>query len=87
MTQGKIERWHQTLKNRILLEHYYVPGEERLCRWGRRDRDPFRTALEIKASSQQCATSNWLPVLSAESGGQGYCFGTTEDFLDGHASR
>src|SRR5277367_5230544 len=22
-TQGKIERWHQTLKNRILLEHYY----------------------------------------------------------------
>jgi transposase InsO family protein len=22
MTQGKIERWHQTLKNRILLEHY-----------------------------------------------------------------
>src|SRR4051812_42585673 len=21
-TQGKIERWHQTLKNRILLEHY-----------------------------------------------------------------
>jgi putative transposase len=27
MTQGKIERWHQTLKNRILLEHYYMPGE------------------------------------------------------------
>jgi len=26
-TQGKIERWHQTLKNRILLEHYYVPGD------------------------------------------------------------
>jgi putative transposase len=26
-TQGKIERWHQTLKNRILLEHYYMPGE------------------------------------------------------------
>ena len=26
MTQGKIERWHQTLKNRILLEHYYLPG-------------------------------------------------------------
>lgn len=26
-TQGKIERWHQTLKNRILLEHYYLPGE------------------------------------------------------------
>ena len=26
-TQGKLERWHQTLKNRILLEHYYLPGE------------------------------------------------------------
>jgi putative transposase len=25
-TQGKIERWHQTLKNRILLENYYLPG-------------------------------------------------------------
>ena len=29
MTQGKIERWHQTLKNRILLEHYYLPGDLR----------------------------------------------------------
>ena len=28
-TQGKIERWHQTLKNRILLENYYLPGD--LC--------------------------------------------------------
>ena len=27
MTQGKIERWHQTLKNRILLENYFLPGE------------------------------------------------------------
>jgi putative transposase len=26
-TQGKIERWHQTLKNPILLEHYYLPGD------------------------------------------------------------
>ena len=26
-TQGKIERWHQTLKKRILLEHYYLPGD------------------------------------------------------------
>jgi hypothetical protein len=23
----EIERWHQTLKNRILLENYYLPGE------------------------------------------------------------
>jgi transposase InsO family protein len=27
LTQGKIERWHQTLKNRILLENYYLPGD------------------------------------------------------------
>ena len=26
MTQGKIERWHQ-LKNRILLENYFLPGD------------------------------------------------------------
>ena len=26
-TQGKIEQWHQTLKNRILLENYFLPGD------------------------------------------------------------
>ena len=26
-TQGKIERWHQSLKNRILLNNYYLPGD------------------------------------------------------------
>ena len=26
-TQGKIERWHQTLKNRVLLENYFFEGE------------------------------------------------------------
>ena len=26
-TQGKIERWHQTLKNRILLENDHLPGD------------------------------------------------------------
>ena len=25
--EAKIERWHQTLKNRILLENYYLPGD------------------------------------------------------------
>lgn len=29
-TQGKIERWHQTLKNRVLLENYYLPGDLKL---------------------------------------------------------
>ena len=27
MTQGKIERWHQSLKNRIMLENYYLPED------------------------------------------------------------
>lgn len=26
-TQGEVERWHQTLKNRILFENYYLPGD------------------------------------------------------------
>ena len=26
-TQGKIERGHQTMKNRVLLEHYFLPGD------------------------------------------------------------
>lgn len=26
-TQGKIEGWHQTLKNRILLENYFLPSD------------------------------------------------------------
>jgi len=27
MTQGKIERWHRSMKNQVLLEHYYLPGD------------------------------------------------------------
>ena len=27
MTQGKIERWHRSMKNQILLENYYLPGD------------------------------------------------------------
>jgi len=26
-TQGKIEGWHQTLKNRVLLDNYYLPSQ------------------------------------------------------------
>lgn len=26
-TQGKIERWHQTMKNHVLLKNYYLPGD------------------------------------------------------------
>ena len=45
-TQGKIERWHQTLKNRILLENYYLPA--------RRSRKPdqrLRRSLQHPASN------------------------------------
>ena len=27
MTQGKIERWHRSMKNEILLENYDLPGQ------------------------------------------------------------
>jgi len=27
MTQGKIERYHRSMKNILLLEHYYSPDE------------------------------------------------------------
>ena len=27
LNQDNIERWHQTLKNRILLENYFLPGD------------------------------------------------------------
>ena len=27
MMQGKIERWHRSLKNRICLENYYLSGD------------------------------------------------------------
>lgn len=26
-TQGKIERWHQTMKNRVQLENYFLLGD------------------------------------------------------------
>ena len=27
MTQGKIERWHRSMKNQVLLENYHLPGD------------------------------------------------------------
>lgn len=31
MTQGKIERWHRSLKNIIKLQHFYMPSQLRLA--------------------------------------------------------
>lgn len=35
MTQGKIERYHRSMKNILLLEHYYSPDEltHRITEW------------------------------------------------------
>lgn len=35
MTQGKIERYHRSMKNQLLLEHYYLPEEleRRIGEW------------------------------------------------------
>ena len=35
ITQGKIERYHRSMKNQVLLENYYLPGalESRLARF------------------------------------------------------
>ena len=33
MTQGKIERYHRSLKNVVKLEHYYTPREVERGRW------------------------------------------------------
>lgn len=35
MTQGKIERYHRSMKNQLLLEHYYLPDEleRRINEW------------------------------------------------------
>lgn len=30
-TQGKIERWHRTMKNVVKLENYYLPGELKIA--------------------------------------------------------
>ena len=27
MTQGKIKRWRRSMKNAVLLENYYLPGQ------------------------------------------------------------
>ena len=44
-TQGKIERWHRSMKNQILLNHYYLPSElqkhlQRFIRYYNHERYP-----------------------------------------------
>ena len=51
VTQGKTERWHQTLKNRILLENYFFPDdlETQIDRL-RRELQPFALSREHQQS-------------------------------------
>jgi putative transposase len=53
-TQGKIERWHQTLKNRILLENYFLPGDLE-----RRSRPSSSTTITIATTR---ASNNLTPA-------------------------
>jgi hypothetical protein len=61
MTQGKIERWHLTLKNRILLENYYLPGELEL-----------RLNVYEAATEDLAALAKKLPVGRLYSNGKGF---------------
>ena len=43
MTQGKIERYHGSMQNQILLENYHLPGE-----FGS-GAQPLRRLLQLRA--------------------------------------
>ncbi len=78
-TQGKIERWHQTLKNRILLDNYYLPGDlERqitpssnttitsaIMRASKTSHRPTSTLAEPRRSSQNANASSSPPSQTA----------------------
>jgi transposase InsO family protein len=79
-TQGKIERWHQTLKNRILLDNYCLPGDlERrvrgpswnttitsaIMRASTTSHQPMSTSAEPRRSSQNANTSSVRPLRTA----------------------
>jgi putative transposase len=78
-TQGKIERWHQTLKNRILLDNYYLPGDlERqygpssnttitsvTTRASTTSRQPMSTSAGPRQSLQNATASSATPSQTA----------------------
>ena len=65
-TQGKIERWHQTLKNRILLENYYLPGdlEGHIDRFVDRRRTRAADALHDQVSRLRLSQKRLVPLSS-----------------------
>jgi len=77
-TQGKIERWHQTLKNRILLENHYLPGaletaigdfvdhyNHRRCHESLYNVNPTPTSVVLRPSLPSAAGSRTTPSGSA----------------------
>jgi hypothetical protein len=78
-TQGKIERWHQTLKNRILPDNYYLPDDlERQIKPSSRtitmsaitrastiSLRPMSTSGELRQSSQNASASSASPSQTA----------------------
>jgi hypothetical protein len=75
MTQGKIERWHLSLKSPILLESYYLPGDleravadfvehynhRRYLETSTTSRPLTSTSAEASASSSGESTSSAAP--------------------------
>ena len=62
MTQGKIERYHRSMKNQILLENYYLPGqlEARLAE--------FVELLQHAALPRESCATSPPPIFTAVAG-------------------
>jgi hypothetical protein len=60
--QGKIERWHQTLKNRILLDNYYLSCD--LERQGVDDVGRVKLAIDADCQTLRVNSSMVLSMLN-----------------------
>jgi hypothetical protein len=54
--QGKSERWHQTMKNRVLLENNYLSGDPERQIGAGHQREARRGTSEIRALGAICAS-------------------------------
>ncbi len=90
-TQGKIERWHQTLKNRILLENYFLPGdlegqieafiEHYMCSTMKAEDVTDTLELALTASGCDQAHVQHKPRLLSDNGSS-YISGDLAEWLD-----
>lgn len=85
-TQGRIKRRHQTLKNRILLENYVLPGdpEARIQAFVEHDNHQrcHESLNNVTPSSPPCAVSGRRMTAGIEAAPAAYA-----DALDQHLSR